>query len=180
MAPPWPDPDLKQAAYVSPQAVVLGAVRLGAGASVWPGAVLRGDLERITVGARSNVQDGAIIHCDPGQPTVLEDEVTVGHRAVIHSAYVETGCLIGIGAILLDGVRVGRGSIIGAGAVVTRDVPPQSLAVGVPAKILRQLSTEEAQGLRDHAQKYHLLALVHGGKGQDLGFVEHPPQLEEA
>lgn len=177
MALPWPDPDLEQAAYVAPQAVVQGAVRLGAGASIWPCAVLRGDLECITVGACSNVQDGAVIHCDPGQPTVLEDYVTVGHRAVIHSAYIEAGCLIGIGAIVLDGVRVGRGSIIGAGAVVTRDIPPQSLAVGVPAKILRQLSTEEAEGLRDHARKYHLLALVHGGQGQDLGFVVQPPQL---
>ena len=93
--------------------------------------------------------------------------MTVGHRAVIHSAYIETGCLIGIGAIVLDGVRVGRGSIIGAGCVVTKDVPPYSLMVGVPAKCLRQVDAAEAEGLILHAQKYEKLALVHAGKGRN-------------
>lgn len=176
MAFPWPEPDLSQAAYVAPQAVIVGAVRLGAGASVWPGAVLRGDVERILIGAHSNVQDGAIIHCDPGLPSVLEDHVTVGHRAVIHSAHVESGCLIGIGAIVLDGVRVGQGSTIGAGAVVTRNVPPRSLVVGVPGKVVRELSEAEVEALLDHARKYEQLALVHSGQGSDLGFVAQPPQ----
>lgn len=84
----------------------MGQVSLAAGVSIWYGAVVRGDVERIEIGERSNIQDGAILHGDPGKPTILEDHVTVGHRAVIHSAYIERGCLIGIGAVVLDGVRV--------------------------------------------------------------------------
>jgi carbonic anhydrase/acetyltransferase-like protein (isoleucine patch superfamily) len=127
-------------------------------------------VERIQIGSCTNVQDGAVLHGDPGKPTILEDYVTIGHRAVVHSAHIERGSLIGIGAIVLDGVRVGAGSIIGAGCVVTKDVPARSLMVGVPAKILRQISDEEADNLILHAQKYEKLALVHAGKGTDLGF----------
>lgn len=173
----WPQPDLSKAAYVAPSAVVMGAVVIHEGASIWPTAVVRGDLEKISLGDRCNVQDGAVIHCDPGLPTVLEADVTVGHRAVIHSAHVEAGSLIGIGSIVLNGVRVGAGSIVGAGAVVTKDVPPRSLIVGVPGKVLRQLSEAESVELIEHAHKYHQLALAHGGKGTDLGFVDQPPQL---
>ena len=110
------------------------------GVSIWYGAVLRGDLGSISIGDRSNIQDGAILHGDPGQPTILESDVTVGHRAVIHSAYIESGCLIGMGAVVLDGVRVGAGSIIGAGAVVTKNVPPRSRVVGIPGKSLAKLA----------------------------------------
>ncbi len=95
----------------------------------------------------------------------------MGHRAVIHSAHIERGCLIGIGAIVLDGVRVGTGSIVGAGAVVTKDVPARSLVVGVPGKVLRQLSEAEVEALIDHAKRYEQLALVHAGKGTDVGFT---------
>lgn len=164
-------PDVSQAAFIAPNATVIGRVELGVGASVWYGAVVRGDVEAIEIGAHSNVQDGAVLHGDPDLPTVLEDYVTVGHRAVIHSAHVETGCLIGIGAIVLNGVRVGEGSIVGAGAVVTKDVPARSLVVGVPGKVLRALTTEEAEELIEHAKKYEQLALVHAGKGTNLGFV---------
>ncbi|MEM8642298.1 MAG: gamma carbonic anhydrase family protein [Cyanobacteria bacterium P01_G01_bin.54] len=170
--PPWPAPALAAAAFVAANATVLGRVTLATGASVWYGAVLRGDVEAIVVGAHSNVQDGAVLHGDPGLPTVLEDYVTVGHRAVIHSAHIESGCLIGIGAIVLNGVRVGAGSIIGAGSVVTKDVPPRSLLVGIPAKKLKDVSDEQAAELIEHAQKYETLALTHAGKGQDLGFSE--------
>jgi carbonic anhydrase/acetyltransferase-like protein (isoleucine patch superfamily) len=111
-------------------------VKVAVGVNVWYGAVIRGDVERIEIGECSNIQDGAILHSNPGKPTILEDHVTVGHRAVVHSAYIERGSLIGIGAVVLDGVRVGTGSIIGAGAVVNKDVPPRSLVVGVPAKRL--------------------------------------------
>lgn len=166
----WPTPDHSQAAFIAPNATVIGDVVLRAGVSVWYGAVLRGDVQRIEIGAHSNIQDGAVLHGDPGEPTVLEDYVTVGHRAVIHSAYVERGCLIGIGAIALNGVRVGAGSIIGAGCVVTKDVPPRSLMVGVPAKLVRSVSDAQAAELIEHAKRYEKLALVHGGKGTDLGF----------
>jgi carbonic anhydrase/acetyltransferase-like protein (isoleucine patch superfamily) len=167
----WPAPDLSQAAFVAPNATVMGQVEVGLGASIWYGAIVRGDVDIIRIGASSNVQDGAVLHGDPHLPTVLEDYVTVGHRAVIHSAHIERGCLIGIGAIILNGVRVGAGSMIGAGAVVNKDVPPRSLVVGVPSKIFRPLSAEEAEDLIEHAKKYQQLALVHAGKGQDLGFV---------
>ena len=167
----WQPVDISRAAFIAANAVVLGQVSIAQGVSIWYGAVVRGDVERIEIGACANIQDGAIIHGDPGKPTVLESYVTVGHRAVIHSAYVETGCLIGIGAIVLDGVRVGKGSIIGAGCVVTKDVPPHSLMIGVPAKCLRQLEESEVRGLILHAQKYEQLALVHAGKGTNLGFI---------
>lgn len=156
-------PNLSKAAFVAPNATVLGNVTLARGVSIWYNAVLRGDVEQIIIGASSNVQDGAILHGDPGQPTVLEDYVTVGHRAVIHSAHVERGCLIGIGAIILNGVRVGAGSMIGAGCVVTKDVPARSLFLGIPAKKFRDISETEAADLINHAQDYEKLAQVHAG-----------------
>jgi carbonic anhydrase/acetyltransferase-like protein (isoleucine patch superfamily) len=166
----WPSVDFSQAAFIAANAVVIGSVDIAAGVSIWYGAVVRGDVERIEIGECTNIQDGAILHGDPGFPTILEDYVTVGHRAVIHSAYIERGSLIGIGAIILDGVRVGAGSIIGAGAVVTKDVPALSLVVGIPGKALRQVTEAEAAELIEHAQRYQKLALVHAGKGTDIGF----------
>jgi carbonic anhydrase/acetyltransferase-like protein (isoleucine patch superfamily) len=166
----WPPNDLSLAAFVAPNATVTGSVLLGAGASIWYSAVVRGDVERIEIGERTNIQDGAVLHGDPGSPTILEDCVTVGHRAVVHGAYIERGSLIGIGAVVMDGVRVGTGSIIGAGAIVTKDVPPLSLVVGVPAKRLRDVSEAEAAGLIEHALRYEQLALVHAGIGTNLGF----------
>ena len=167
----WKSPDLSKAAFVSPNATVVGDVLVGEGASIWYSAVVRGDVESIQIGEGSNVQDGAVLHGDPGLPTILEAHVTVGHRAVIHGAHIESGCLIGIGAIILNGVRVGAGSIVGAGAVVNKDVPARSLVVGVPGKVLRSLSAEEAAEQIEHAKKYEQLARVHAGTGTDLGFV---------
>ncbi|MGF1570847.1 MAG: gamma carbonic anhydrase family protein [Nodosilinea sp.] len=166
----WPTPDRSKAAFVAPNATVIGHVLLHQGCSIWYGAVLRGDVETIEVGAYTNVQDGAILHGDPGQPTVLEDSVTIGHRAVIHSAHIEQGSLVGIGAIVLNGVRVGVGSVIGAGAVVTQDIPPRSLVMGVPGRVVRPVADSQALELLEHAQKYYKLALVHAGQGIDLGF----------
>ncbi len=166
----WPPVGGDRAALIAPNATLIGDVRLGEGCSIWYGAVLRGDVEYIAIGTHTNVQDGAILHGDPGQPTILEDYVTVGHRAVIHGAIVERGCLIGIGAVVLNGVRVGSGSIVGAGAVVSKDVPPRSLVVGVPAKVVREVSEKEAADLITHAEKYEQLACVHSGRGTNLGF----------
>ncbi len=168
----WSPPDLSKAAFVADNATVMGKVEVGIGASIWYGAVVRGDVEKIIIGDHSNVQDGAVLHGDPGIPTVLEDCVTVGHQAVIHSAYIERGCLIGIGAVILNGVRVGAGSMIGAGSIVTKDVPPSSLVVGVPAKKVRELSEQETADLLEHAEHYEKLALVHAGKGTDIGFTK--------
>ncbi|MBD2412612.1 gamma carbonic anhydrase family protein [Nostoc calcicola FACHB-389] len=166
----WTSVDFSQAAFIADNAVVMGWVNIAAGASIWYGAVVRGDVERIDIGECTNIQDGAILHCDPGFPTIIEDRVTVGHRAVVHSAYIERGSLIGIGAVILDGVRVGAGSIIGAGAVVTKNIPPLSLVVGIPGKIQRQVTEVEAAELIEHAQRYEKLALVHAGRGTDIGF----------
>ena len=166
----FPTPDLSQAVFVAANAVVIGRVKVALGVSIWYGAVIRGDVERIEIGECTNIQDGAILHGDPGKPTILEDFVTVGHRAVIHSAYIERGSLIGIGAIILDGVRVGTGSIIGAGAVVNKDVPPFSLVVGVPGKRIKENSPAAVAEIIEHAERYKKLALVHAGKGTDMGF----------
>ncbi len=164
-------PDLSEAAFVADNATVIGQVTIGRGASIWYGAVVRADVEKIQIGISSNIQDGVILHGDPGEPVLLEDYVTLGHRAVIHGAHIERGCLIGIGAIVLSGVRIGAGSIVGAGAVVTKDIPPRSLVMGVPGKVIRELSEAEAAGLIQHAQNYQKLALVHAGKGTNTGFT---------
>ncbi|MEY2985324.1 MAG: Carbonic anhydrase [Cyanobacteriota bacterium] len=153
--------DLTAAAFVAPNATVVGNVQLGLDSSIWYGAVVRADLETIKIGQGTNIQDGAILHGDPGIVTVLEDWVTVGHRAVIHAAHVETGALIGIGAIVLDGVCVGAGSIIGAGSVITKNVPPRSLVMGVPGKVIREVSDAQGQDLLDHARHYVRLARAH-------------------
>lgn len=166
----WLFPDLSQAAFIAPNAIVMGDVSVENGVSIWYGAVIRADVEKIIIQEHTNIQDGSILHGDPGMPTILENYITVGHRAVIHSAYIEKGCLIGIGAVVLDGVRVGTGSIIGAGAIVTKDVPARSLMVGIPAKRVREVSETEAEDLIEHACRYEKLALVHAGKGSDLGF----------
>ena len=166
----WPPPDLSKAAFVADNATVMGKVEVGKGASIWYGTVVRGDVEQIIIGDHTNVQDGAILHGDPGLITVLENYVTVGHRAVIHSAYIERGCLIGIGAVILNGLRVGAGSIIGAGSIVTKDVAPSSLVVGVPGKKVKEVSEQEVADLLEHAKHYEKLALVHAGKGTDIGF----------
>jgi carbonic anhydrase/acetyltransferase-like protein (isoleucine patch superfamily) len=130
-------------AFIHPEAFVCGDVTLGARASVWPKAVIRADSAPITIGESSNVQDGVIVHVDPELPCTIGARVTIGHRAIVHGATVEDDCLIGMGAIVLNRVVVGRGSLVGAGAVCAEGlvIPPNSLVLGVPAKIVR--STDE-------------------------------------
>ncbi|MCP9840405.1 gamma carbonic anhydrase family protein [Synechococcus sp. J7-Johnson] len=161
---PWPEPSVHPEAWVAPSAVVIGDVAISAGASIWPLAVARGDLCSIQIGANSNVQDGAVLHGDPGQPVLIGAGVTIGHRAVVHGATLEDGCLIGIGAIVLNGVRVGEGSLVAAGAVVTRDVPARTLVAGIPAKAKRTLSEQEAAEQLKHALRYSQLAAAHAGR----------------
>jgi carbonic anhydrase/acetyltransferase-like protein (isoleucine patch superfamily) len=147
---------IHETAFIHESAVVLGKVTLGARASVWPTAVVRGDIDRIEIGDDSNVQDGAVIHCDAGIPCVIGKRVTIGHRAVVHGALVEDDCLIGIGAIVLNRVVVGRGSLIGSGAVVTEGtvIPPGSLVLGVPAKVVRPLNDAQRARLADGHLSY--------------------------
>jgi carbonic anhydrase/acetyltransferase-like protein (isoleucine patch superfamily) len=133
------EPDIDAAAFVHPDAVVIGRVRIGPEASVWPGAVLRGDHGRIEIGARTSVQDGTIVHCTADWPTLIGAECVVGHNAHLEGCVVEDGCLIGSGSITLNRARVGAGAIVAAGALVPEgfEVPPRALAVGVPATIRR-------------------------------------------
>ena len=158
---PWPAAQIHPGAWVSTSAVVIGNVTMQEGSSLWPTAVARGDLEQISIGAGSNVQDGAVLHGDPGQPVRLGADVTVGHRAVIHGATLEDGCLVGIGAIVLNGVTVGAGALVAAGSVVTKDVPPGTLVMGAPAAVKRELSPEAIDEQRCHARRYAQLAASH-------------------
>lgn len=131
-------------AYIHPLAIVLGDVTLGPRASVWPTAVIRGDTARIVIGEDSNVQDGTIVHVDSGVPATIGARVAIGHRAIVHGATVEDDCLISMGAILLNHVQVGSGSIVGAGAVCTEamEIPPNSVVLGVPGRVVRQTTDE--------------------------------------
>lgn len=140
-------PQVHATAWLHASATVIGDVTLGQDVSVWPGAVLRGDRDAIVVGAETNIQDGVVLHCDPGLPLRIGARVTVGHRAVLHGCTVEDGALIGIGAIVLNGAVVGAGSLVAAGAVVSEgmEIPPHSLVVGVPAKVLRPLSAAQRE-----------------------------------
>ena len=144
-------------AFIAAGAVVLGDVHIGRDASVWYNAVVRGDTERIEVGEGTNIQDLSMVHADPGVPCVVGRRVTVGHRAILHGCFVEDDCLIGMGAILLNGVGVGTGSVVGAGAVVSEgtEVPPGSLVLGVPGKVIRPV--DEAMWVRiDHAWRHYV------------------------
>lgn len=149
-------PSVAEGVFIAPGAVVLGAVELGAESSIWFGSVLRGDINRIVVGARSNVQDGSVLHVSDDHACVLGGLVTVGHRAVVHACTVGDEVLVGMGAVILDGARIGERSIIAAGALVTKNmqVPPGSLVMGSPAKVVRALTAEEQAANARLALKY--------------------------
>jgi carbonic anhydrase/acetyltransferase-like protein (isoleucine patch superfamily) len=167
---PWPQPTVHPDAWVADSAVLIGDVQLAAGASLWPTAVARGDVCAICIGEGSNVQDGAVLHGDPGQPVTIGADVTIGHRAVVHGATLEDGCLVGIGAIVLNGVTVGAGALVAAGSVVTKNVPPRALVMGAPAQVKRELSDEQLTEQREHARRYRQLAMAHAGRSSDPGF----------
>jgi carbonic anhydrase/acetyltransferase-like protein (isoleucine patch superfamily) len=149
-------PALGARAYVDPSAQVIGAVELAEDASVWMNTVVRGDVNHIRVGARSNVQDNCVLHVTAQHPTVLAEDVTVGHSVTLHGCTIERLCLVGIGAIVLNGVVVGEESIVAAGALVPEgmQVPPRSVVMGAPAKVRREVSEQERAGLRRYAENY--------------------------
>ncbi len=142
--------------WVAPTAVLIGDVRLAAGASVWFGAVLRGDNEPIVVGENSNVQDGAVLHTDPGSPLTLGANVTIGHMAMLHGCEIGDNSLVGLGAIVLNGAVIGRNCLIGAGALVTerKIIPDNSLVMGAPGVVVRTLDDVQAQALSGSAASY--------------------------
>ena len=149
--------------FIAPKATVVGDVRLGQDSSVWYGAVLRGDINFISVGEGSNLQDGVIGHLSDDLPLEVGDYVTVGHGAVIHACVIEDECLVGMNATIMDGARIGRQSIVAAGTVVPQgmQVPEGSLVAGVPATTRKALSSERRQGLRQWAEKYVEVARAH-------------------
>jgi carbonic anhydrase/acetyltransferase-like protein (isoleucine patch superfamily) len=147
---------IDESAFIAENATIRGNVRVGVGASVWFGAVIRGDTEAVVIGDRANVQDLCVLHADPGFPCRIGNDVTVGHAAVIHGATIDDGAMVGIRAVVLNGATVGARSLIGAGAVVTEgtQIPPDSLAVGIPAKVIRQLNEQDAKRIEQASTHY--------------------------
>lgn len=156
-------PDIADSAWVAPNATLIGRVTLGEEASVFYGSVLRADVDSVTIGAGSNIQDNVSIHCDSGIPTTVGRGVSVGHSAVLHGCTVEDDCLIGMSATVLNRAVIGAGSLVAAGAVVLEGtvIPPGSLVAGVPAKVRRELSDEEREHVRGNARHYVELSRVH-------------------
>src|SRR5690554_5726327 len=156
-------PTIDETAWIAPNATLTGNVTLGSESSVFYGAVLRGDVDSITLGARSNLQDNVTVHCDSGIPTSIGAGVSVGHAAVLHGCTIEDDCLIGMSATVLNGAVIGAGSLVAAGAVVLEGtvIPPRSLVAGVPAKVRRELTDEEFEAVRDNATHYVGYAQAH-------------------
>jgi gamma-carbonic anhydrase len=150
-------PQIAATAYVDPAAVVIGDVTIGEHASVWPGVVIRGDVHYIRIGARTNVQDGSVLHVMRDEwPLILGDNVTIGHGVVLHGCTIESRCLIGMGSIILNGAKIGAGSIIAAGTLVPEGtpVPPGSLFMGHPGKFRRSLTAEDQASIDNYAARY--------------------------
>jgi carbonic anhydrase/acetyltransferase-like protein (isoleucine patch superfamily) len=156
-------PQVAGSAWVAPGAFVIGDVHLGEESSVWYGAVLRGDTEPIRVGARTNVQDGCVLHADPGYPAIVGEGCVVGHNAVVHGCEIGDSCLVGMGATILNGAKIGAGSIVAAGAVVPegREFPPRSLIVGIPARHIGEVTEEQAADIERGASEYVERAAAH-------------------
>ncbi len=142
--------------YLARGAIVLGDVTIGEESSVWFNAVVRGDTESIRIGRRTNVQDGAILHADPGFPCIIGDDVTIGHGAIVHGATVGKRVLIGMRAVVMNGAEIGDESVIGVGAVVTEGmkIPPRSVVLGLPGKVVREISPDDAARIRHAAEHY--------------------------
>jgi carbonic anhydrase/acetyltransferase-like protein (isoleucine patch superfamily) len=159
-------PDTARALFVAPNATVVGDVTLGAQSSVFYGAVLRGDIARIVVGEGTNIQDNAVVHLADDLDAIIGAWCTIGHAAIVHACTVEDECLIGMGATILDGARIGARSLIGANALVTQGtiIPPGSLVYGAPAKVVSKLSLDEQHRLRGWAEKYVAVAKAHAAK----------------
>ncbi len=160
-------PEIHPTAYLAETATVIGRVRIAEDASVWFGAVLRGDIDAIVLGPGSNLQDNAVVHGDPGLPTRIGSGVSIGHGAVVHGCTIEDDCLIGMGATVLNRAVIGTGSLVAAGAVVLEDtvIPPGSLVAGVPAKVRRELTEEERAGIRRNAETYVALSRTYLAAG---------------
>ena len=149
-------PRIAPNAWVAPNASVIGDVTLGERVSIWFGAELRGDIDRISIGAGSNIQDGSVCHADPGRPLLVGEHVTVGHMVMLHGCTIGDHCLIGIGAVVMNGAVIGKNSVVGAGSLVTegKEFPEGSLIMGSPAKVVRQLDAAALEKLQQNATNY--------------------------
>lgn len=162
-------PSLAEECFVAENATVIGNVALGRQSSIWFGAVLRGDIEPISIGERSNIQDNSVAHTSRGRPVVVGRGTTVGHNVTLHGCTVGDHCLVGMGAVLLDGCEVGDHCIVAAGALVKQNqiIPPGSMAVGAPARVIRKLSDEEISNVRKYADRYVALQARYRAGGMD-------------
>ena len=157
-------PKIKKSAWIAPSADVIGNVKIGKDSSIWFGAVVRGDVHKIRIGKRTSIQDLSMVHVthykkedmSDGNPTIIGDDVTIGHKVMLHGCTIENGCLIGMSATILDGAVIGEGSIVGAHSLVTSNkvFPPHSLILGNPAKVVKTLDEETVKGLLEHAGRY--------------------------
>lgn len=149
-------PEVHPSCFVAPNAAVIGSVILEENASIWFNVVLRGDADEIRVGRGSNIQDGAVVHADPGFPCTIGEDVTVGHLAMVHGCTIGDGSLIGINAVVLNGAKIGKGCLVGANALVTENtvVPDGAMVLGSPAKVVRQFTPEQQAAIRMSAQHY--------------------------
>ena len=149
-------PRIDESAWVADSAQVMGNVELAEGASIWFGAIVRGDTEEIRIGRNSNIQDGSVLHTDHEKPLNIGDDVTVGHKVMLHGCTIGDGSLIGIGAVVLNGAKIGKGCLVGAGSLVTegKEFPDGSMIVGSPARVVKQLTSEQLEHLRLSAQHY--------------------------
>jgi carbonic anhydrase/acetyltransferase-like protein (isoleucine patch superfamily) len=158
-------------AFIAPNATIIGDVTIEENVSVWYGAIVRGDIASIKIGKNSNVQDGCVIHVDEGYPTIIGSNVTMGHHAIVHGAIIEDTVIIGIKSAVLSGAKVGSFSIIGAGAIVTEGtvIPPYSLVLGIPGKVVKQLSEEQIKRVVENSKHYVELKEVHKLYVEELG-----------
>ena len=157
-------PKVKKSAWIAPSADVVGNVKIGKDSSIWFGVVIRADVHKIRIGKRTSIQDLSMIHVthykkddmSDGNPTIIGDDVTIGHKVMLHGCEIQNGCLIGMSATILDGAVIGQGSIVGAHSLVTSNkiFPPHSLIMGSPAKVVKTLSDDEVQNLLEHAKRY--------------------------
>lgn len=154
--PEYGAPELHDTVWLAPGSVVVGDVTIGEASSVWYNAVVRGDSDSVRIGARTNLQDGVVVHTQAGCPALIDDDVSVGHGAIVHGAHVERGCLVGMNATVLSGAVIGQGSLVAAGAVVPQGmrVPPGSLVAGVPARVVRELRESDREAVRLNAERY--------------------------
>lgn len=156
-------PDVDETAYIAPGVKLLGQVKINKGCNIWPNVVARGDMNKIVIGAGTNIQDNSTLHVDDEQPLLIGENVTVGHAAVLHGCNIEDECLIGMGATILNDAKIGTGSIIGAGALIPegKEIPPNSLVIGLPGKVVRETTAEEREEISESAQTYMELAREH-------------------